>query len=223
MSNPLQLWERATSEDVLHYARRDNSTLTIDFCNTIYKRSLWELERVYLAVWGKTLKTYGLPSPPDDPHTTDQLCQEILCEASSIPDDLAQLVVGKEPLLMSDQQRAYDAILNHINGQMGGLIFLEKRTSIISYWPKMALASSGISATLLDRGHTAHSALKLPLNLVLCTQAPVCDISKGTGGIEVFQQCILVVWDECTTANKQVSRLWTWRARSPSWEVSTFF
>jgi hypothetical protein len=32
----------------------------------------------------------------------------------------------------------------------------------------LALASSGIAATLLDGGRTAHSALKLPLNVQVC-------------------------------------------------------
>lgn len=32
----------------------------------------------------------------------------------------------------------------------------------------LELASSGIAATLLDGGRTAHSALKLPLNVQVC-------------------------------------------------------
>ena len=44
----------------------------------------------------------------------------------------------------------------------------------------IAVASSGIAATLLHDGRTTHSTLKLPLNLTQC-EAPICNISKGTG------------------------------------------
>ncbi|GFV21991.1 ATP-dependent DNA helicase [Trichonephila clavipes] len=43
----------------------------------------------------------------------------------------------------------------------------------------LAIASSGIAATLLDGGRTTHSALKLPLNLQN-TEAPTCNISKNS-------------------------------------------
>ncbi|VDN04330.1 unnamed protein product, partial [Onchocerca ochengi] len=65
----------------------------------------------------------------------------------------------------------------------------------------LALASSGISATLLPGGRTAHSALKLPLNTNLI-ETPTRNISKTSGMGEVLQKCKLIVWDECTVAHK---------------------
>ncbi|CAF4649046.1 unnamed protein product, partial [Rotaria magnacalcarata] len=66
----------------------------------------------------------------------------------------------------------------------------------------IAVASSGIAATLLHGGRTAHSTLKLPLNLTQC-EASLDNISKGTGEAKVLQECKLIVWDECTMAHKQ--------------------
>ena len=66
----------------------------------------------------------------------------------------------------------------------------------------LAIASSGIAATLLPGGRTAHSALKLPLNLH-STETPKCNISKSSGMGKVLQQCKLIIWDECTMANKK--------------------
>lgn len=43
----------------------------------------------------------------------------------------------------------------------------------------LAVASSGIAATLLDGGRTAHSAFKLPLNIQNNPDA-VCNIKKKT-------------------------------------------
>ncbi|GFT76138.1 hypothetical protein TNCV_914221 [Trichonephila clavipes] len=45
----------------------------------------------------------------------------------------------------------------------------------------LAIASSGIAATLLDGGRTTHSAWKLLLNLQN-TEAPTCNISKTLNG-----------------------------------------
>jgi ATP-dependent DNA helicase PIF1 len=40
----------------------------------------------------------------------------------------------------------------------------------------------------------------LPLNLAHGDH-PVCDISKGPGEAKVLQQCIAIIWDECTKAH----------------------
>ena len=64
------------------------------------------------------------------------------------------------------------------------------------------MASSGIATTLLHGGRTAHSILRLPLNLTQC-EAPLCNISKGTGEAKALQECKLIVWDECTMAHRR--------------------
>jgi hypothetical protein len=46
----------------------------------------------------------------------------------------------------------------------------------------LAIASSGISATLLEGGKTAHSALNLPLNIAH-SETPLCNISKKSGKV----------------------------------------
>ncbi|KAI8764115.1 ATP-dependent DNA helicase pif1 [Biomphalaria glabrata] len=46
---------------------------------------------------------------------------------------------------------------------------------------------------------TAHSTLKLPLNLA----HGVCDISKNSGQAKILQICSLIVWDECTMSHKR--------------------
>lgn len=66
----------------------------------------------------------------------------------------------------------------------------------------LAIASSGIAATLLDGGRTAHSALKLPLNLQT-SETPTCNVKKNSGMGKVLQTCKIIVWDECTMAHKK--------------------
>lgn len=66
----------------------------------------------------------------------------------------------------------------------------------------MAVASSGIAATLLDGGKTAHSAFNLPLNLNY-TENPLCNIKKQSNLAKVLRECKLIIWDESTMANKR--------------------
>uniref|UniRef100_A0A0L8HNX0 ATP-dependent DNA helicase n=1 Tax=Octopus bimaculoides TaxID=37653 RepID=A0A0L8HNX0_OCTBM len=65
----------------------------------------------------------------------------------------------------------------------------------------VAVPFSGFAATILSRGRTAHSAFKLPLNLVT-NDSPICNISKNSGLAEVLCQCHLIIWDECTMSHR---------------------
>ena len=49
---------------------------------------------------------------------------------------------------------------------------------------------------------SAHSALKLPLNLQF-SDMPTCNIKKNTAMGKVLQTCKIIVWDECTMAHKK--------------------
>jgi hypothetical protein len=86
------------------------------------------------------------------------------------------------PKLNDQQKNVYDIIMQAVQNEAGGLYFLDApggtgKTFVISLILAnirvqgkiaLALASSGIAATLLDGGRTAHSALKLPLNVQVC-------------------------------------------------------
>ena len=140
----------------------------------------------------------------------------MLRETSYDVNELNKYVLENEPLLVMDQKAAYDAILDKINRKAGGIVFLDApggtgKTFVINLLLAkirqqskiaIAVASSGIAATLLHGGRTAHSTLKLPLNLTHC-EAPLCNISKGTGEAKVLEECELIVWDECTMSHKQ--------------------
>ena len=66
----------------------------------------------------------------------------------------------------------------------------------------LAVASSGIAATLMEGGRTAHSTFKLPLQLLI-NDSPTCNIRRGSGMAEVLRRCVLIVWDECTMSHKR--------------------
>ncbi|XP_018497204.1 uncharacterized protein LOC108865049 [Galendromus occidentalis] len=66
----------------------------------------------------------------------------------------------------------------------------------------LAMASSGIAATLLHGGRTAHATLKLPSDIAK-QESPVCNISRRSSMAKVLRSCKLIVWDECTMAHKK--------------------
>ncbi|CAB3239872.1 unnamed protein product [Arctia plantaginis] len=66
----------------------------------------------------------------------------------------------------------------------------------------VAFASSGIAATLLEGCPTAHSVLKLPLNLQTIEE-PTCNITKNSAMAKVLSASKIIIWDECTMAHKR--------------------
>ncbi|CAF3348294.1 unnamed protein product [Rotaria sp. Silwood2] len=216
-SNPRQLWEsykESLTEDILIQAHRENPELVLDYTPDMFNQTLIILQDKALGMAGKDLKQLGLPTPQRT--LGDRLTREILRETSYNLNDLNEYKSANEPLLLPDQRAAYNAILDRINRKAGGIIFLDApdgtgKTFVINLLlakirqqskTAIAVASSEIAATLLHGGRTAHSALKLPLNLTQC-EAPLCNISKGIGEAKVLQECKLIVWDECTMAHRQ--------------------
>jgi hypothetical protein len=217
LSNPRQLWEshkESLTEDVLIDARRRNPAVTLGYTPGMFNQALIIIEDKVLEMAGKDLKRLGLPSP--DRKLSDGSKREMLRETSYDLDQLNKYVSENEPLLVTDQKAAYNEILGLVNKKTGGLIFLDApggtgKTFVINLLLAkirqqskiaIAVASSGIAATLLHGGRTAHSTLKLPLNLSHC-ETPLCNIVKGTGEAQILQQCQLIVWDECTMSHRQ--------------------
>ena len=122
-----------------------------------------------LSMSGGSLHTYGLP-PPNREQVADH-SPEFLRETSYHTEGMATFVLANEPRLMEDQAAAYRAIKQSIMGGQGHLFFLDapggtgktfltnrllaqqRHQSHIA----LAVASSGIAATLLEGGRTAHS------------------------------------------------------------------
>lgn len=66
----------------------------------------------------------------------------------------------------------------------------------------LAVASSGIAATLLVGGRTAHSTFKLPLKYDSDDITSVCNVSKQSGTGKLMQDNCLIIWDEASMSQK---------------------
>ncbi|XP_025409936.1 uncharacterized protein LOC112683234 [Sipha flava] len=66
----------------------------------------------------------------------------------------------------------------------------------------LAVASSGIAATLLEGGRTAHSTFKIPLKMSYDDTSSVCNISKQSNTAQLMRDCVFIVWDEASMTHK---------------------
>ncbi|XP_076301721.1 uncharacterized protein LOC143219730 [Lasioglossum baleicum] len=216
LSDPLSLWEKykeSLSEDIKRQLERelqDNAQLLID---EVYNRCLMLIEDAVLTQAGQNLTHYGLPQPKRSAATFGNL--EYLREINYDPGVLREVVSSNEELLTDEQLYIYQEILSNIEKGIGKIFFLDApggtgKTFLINLLLAkvrsnrgiaIAVASSGIAATLLEGGKTAHAAFKLPLNIIY-VETPLCNISKQSNAAQVLRDCKLIVWDESTMAHK---------------------
>lgn len=216
-SNPNDLWVKYRddmSENVLHRVRRQTLNPTLQMTAEIYNETLIMIEDMCLLMANKVLSCLGMAAP--NRHMHDALNHELQREQLYDIEALAETVRTKVPQLNQQQRIAYDTLIEAVNRGSGGIYFLDApggtgKTFLISLLlatirsrndVALALASSGIAATLLEGGRTAHSALKLPLNMQI-NETPICNISKNSAMAKILQVCKLIVWDECTMAHKR--------------------
>ncbi|XP_055910673.1 uncharacterized protein LOC129945038 [Eupeodes corollae] len=122
-------------------------------------------------------------------------------------DQIERVVQPLDPLTPSTNDRSrlnrpafsYDVLIDYNNYQF---VVIGVMNSVCTHSAirlqnkiELALASSGIAATLLEGGRTALAALKLPLNMQ-SDETPTCNISKNSAMAKVLQQYRLIVWDE---------------------------
>ena len=120
---------------------------------------------------------------------------------------LRQYVEDNLPKFIPEQRAIYDTLLQAIAYNSGGVYFLDApggrgKTFLITVILASirsnneiasAMASLGIAATLLDGGKTAHSALKLPLDLHN-QESPVCGVSKGSHQRTILRTCDIIIY-----------------------------
>lgn len=217
-SSPVELWETYKpymAEDIFHRMTKECSPpRSLDFVSQKYNEVLILIENLCLRIANKALRDLGMPSPTRS--AAASLNVELHRELHYDLPALTAYVVSTVSNLTDEQRVVFDQVVDAVNGGLGGIFFLDApggtgKTHVVkSILAKirsesgvaLALASSGIAATLFPGGRTAHSALKLPLNMQFI-EAPTCNISKSSGMHQLLQKCKLIVWDECTMAHKK--------------------
>lgn len=119
------------------------------------------------------------------------------------------------PQLLPEQSNFFNAVMHKLDNNSPAIFCLDApggtgKTKVLNLLLSkvrsngdiaLAVASSGIAATLLDGGKTAHSGLNIPLD-ILTTGKKNCNITKNSNKGELLRRCKLLVWDEATMAHK---------------------
>lgn len=119
------------------------------------------------------------------------------------------------PTLLPDQSNFFNAVITSIDTGKPKLFCLYAaggtgKTKILNVLLSkvrsrgdiaIAVATSGIAATLFRGGATAHSVLNIPIDINSSVQR-TCNIKKNTNKGELLRRCKLLVWDEATMVHK---------------------
>ncbi|KAL4143906.1 hypothetical protein QTP88_006160 [Uroleucon formosanum] len=216
ITDPLKLWQNyreSMADDILHRKRQELSSNDISFDQSIFDEALFELNKEVEVLSGKSIVHFGFPLPININRTTINI--ECLRERSYDQQKLL-LSVQNENQLNREQRIVYDSVMSSVNNNEGKILFLDApggtgKTFLINlllakvrYGGKIALAvaSSGIAATLLVGGRTAYSTFKLPLKYDSDDITSVCNVSKQSGTGKLMQDCCLIIWDETSMSQK---------------------
>ena len=178
VNNPRQLWDRvknSMSEDYLQRERRTISDPNIMIDERHHDQALLYIQDK-LENYNKTLEDFDLPRPRNGRMNLDGGKPQLLHELQYNRPEQQQFVEEKEPLLNAEQRAVYDHVCNCLERNLPSMIFIDAPggtgktflTNLILSKVRgdgdvaIAVASSGIAATLMPGGKTAHSRFKIP-------------------------------------------------------------
>ena len=216
IANPVQLFEKHKEGfclDIIHNAQLRNPTYEIQMSERIINECLILIQEKLFTLGGNKLQFYGLPDPQRESTVLED--QHLIFVETSYQINVDEVTRNEEKLL-EEQKIAFDAICCSVSNMTGQIFFLDApggtgKTFLLDLLLSkvrsnnkvaLAVASSGIAATLLEGEKTAHSTFKLPLNLLL-EETPICSITKQSARGKLLQNTDLIVWDECTMSHRK--------------------
>ncbi|AQK99913.1 hypothetical protein ZEAMMB73_Zm00001d012588 [Zea mays] len=167
--------------------------------------------RNMLQSMGKDIKTFPLPAiidRYDDSQGIDrEIYEEEIIEATA--EDVAL-----QATLNEEQKSAYEKILSVVDTSNGGVFFVDgpggtgktylykALLAVLRSQDKIAVATatSGVAASIMPGGRTAHSRFKIPLTI---DDGAICTFTKQSGTSKLLQKASLIIWDEASMAKRQ--------------------
>ena len=184
-----------------------------EYNDEIYLDALDDIqEKVYNCSGGK-IEQYGLPPSRNRQKSSDIIRRE----KSYNKTRLAEEVEEKKLLMNEKQKHCYEAIMERVenadrypengffinaSGGTGKSFLLNVLLDTVRSKDKIALAvaSSGIAATVLHGGRTAHNMFKIPI--MEHNEIKSCSVKRDSEMARLLQITSLIVWDEAVMANK---------------------
>ncbi|XP_020696595.2 uncharacterized protein LOC110109740 [Dendrobium catenatum] len=158
---------------------------------------------------GRTIDDFDLPKLPpveeDFIDYNDELHNREIFEERHVitPVEDIDMVLT----LNIDQRNAYQEIINRVDKKQSGMFFIDGPGGTGKTYLYRALlatlrnnghlaiatATSGVAASILPGGRTAHSRFKIPIN---STETSLCSIKKQSGLAQLLKKASILIWDE---------------------------
>ncbi|XP_071724365.1 uncharacterized protein [Rutidosis leptorrhynchoides] len=203
-NNPRELWvayENHMVEDFLtcHQMTRREATRT----------ALQQIND-FLRSMGKNIHDFSLiPTDVSYADLEDQT-REVRAEKSII---VSEQDLGAILNLNDEQKIAFQTIIGKVESNGNGAFFIDGpggtgktylyRALLVKIRSSghiaLATATSGIAASILPGGRTAHSRFKIPLDIA---EGLVCRINKQCSLATLIKECKLIIWDEAPMAKR---------------------
>ncbi|XP_073359734.1 uncharacterized protein [Aegilops tauschii subsp. strangulata] len=167
--------------------------------------------RGMLQSMGKDIVDFALPSIDGAFDPTEGEAREVIEETTVECDmDDTKLVSS----LNLEQRAAYDEILTAVERGDGGVFFVDGpggtgktflyRAMLAKVRSQgkigIATATSGVAASIMPGGRTAHSRFKIPLS---CDDGASCSFTKQSGTAKLPRMASLIIWDEASMTKRQ--------------------
>ena len=225
-SNPGELWDKHKSNltaDILYQEKIRLNDQNLTFNDEMFNLTLYYLNEI-LSTYNKNIKDFvGLPLLPDNytPSNVNtnnfEMNRYIRIETAYNKEVLRKFTDACVQRLNTKQLEIYNQIIykTRPNANQGQLFFVDgpggtgKTFLYNTILAKkrsegkiaLAIATSGIAANLLEGGKTAHSVLRIPLQVF---NDSVCRISINSELAQMIRECDCIIWDEAVMAHKHV-------------------
>ncbi|ONM53820.1 hypothetical protein ZEAMMB73_Zm00001d019863 [Zea mays] len=127
--------------------------------------------------------------------------------------DIRNMLQSMETL-NEEQKSAYEKILSVVDTSNGGVFFVDgpggtgktylykALLAVLRSQDKIAVATttSGVAASIMPGGRTAHSRFKIPLTI---DDGAICTFTKQSGTSKLLQKASLIIWDKASMAKRQ--------------------
>ncbi|XP_062179396.1 uncharacterized protein LOC133884006 [Phragmites australis] len=160
---------------------------------------------------GKDIRSYGLPDLDESDESSGDYVREVIEEMSVGVDQEHLHIIDT---LNMEQRVAFDEIMDHVVNRRGNVFFVDgpggtgktylykallakvRSLELIA----IATATSGIAASIMPGGRTAHSRFKIPIKLSV---DGMCNFTKQSGTAELLRRASLIIWDEVAMTKRQ--------------------
>ncbi|XP_071901036.1 uncharacterized protein [Coffea arabica] len=208
-SNPKSLWEKY--EGALSSDFKRNKDLSGYGSEEVRRCVLQDINKMLEQI-GKNVGDYHLV--PDNFHfTSDQRVTKEIQNERNIPFTEEELLLSSK--LNIGQRHAYDVIMSEVlssgsrsflvDGPGGTRKTFLYRSLVATLRSRghiaIAIASSGVAASILPGGRTAHSRFKIPLDV---SANKICQIGKQNSVARLITLAKLILWDEASMAKKDI-------------------